>query len=81
VVQLASLKNGDRAVHEAEWRRLQGLYGDLLGELQLSVVEADLGPERGIFHRLRAGPLSEAGARALCKALKERDTGCQIIAP
>ena len=79
-VQLAAVR--DREAVESEWKRLQKKNTDLLGALELSVQKADLGPGKGIFYRLRAGPLAdEAAARDLCTRLKERKVGCLVVRP
>ncbi|MFQ5617912.1 MAG: SPOR domain-containing protein [Rhodospirillales bacterium] len=79
-VQLAAVRSLDRA--QGEWDRLRRKNSDLLGKLALSVVKADLGPKKGVFYRLRAGPLAdEAAARALCATLASRKVGCLIVRP
>ncbi|MFQ5765475.1 MAG: SPOR domain-containing protein [Rhodospirillales bacterium] len=80
LVQLAAARSPKGA--RDEWERLRGKHKDLLGNLGLRVTKADLGPTRGIFYRLRAGPLSdEAAARQLCQELAKRQVGCLIIKP
>ncbi len=79
-VQLAAVRSLKRA--QGEWDRLRRKNTDLLGHLALSVVKADLGPTKGMFYRLRAGPLAdEAAARALCAELAARKVGCLIVRP
>ncbi len=79
-VQLAAVRLLERA--QGEWDRLRSKNTDLLGKLALSVVKADLGPKKGVFYRLRAGPLAdEAAARALCAKLASRKVGCLIVRP
>jgi hypothetical protein len=79
-VQLAAVRARDRA--EQEWARLRNGHKDLLGTLQLSVMRADLGPGRGIFYRLRVGPLkTESMARDLCRKLAERKVSCLVVRP
>ena len=79
-VQLATVRSLERA--QGEWDRLRRKNTDLLGKLALSVVRADLGPKKGVFFRLRAGPLAdEATARALCTKLTSRKVGCLIVRP
>jgi hypothetical protein len=76
-IQLASLRTPDEA--RDEWTRLKRENGDLLGKLTAVAVKADLG-ERGIYYRVEAGPLPDRTTAAkLCKALKERDLGCQLV--
>ncbi len=79
-VQLAAVRSLERA--QEEWDRLRRKNTDLLGKLALSVVKADLGPKKGVFYRLRAGPLAdEAAARGLCAKLASRKVGCLIVRP
>ncbi|HWD57127.1 MAG TPA: SPOR domain-containing protein [Stellaceae bacterium] len=76
-VQLASLRTPDQA--RDEWARLKRENGDLLGRLSAVAVKADLG-ERGIWYKIEAGPVGDrAAAIKLCKDLKERDLGCQLV--
>lgn len=78
-IQLAAFR--DRPTAESEWRRLQARYPDLLGALALEVQKADLGA-KGIFYRMRGGPLAdEASAKLLCAQLKQRNQGCMIVRP
>ena len=80
LIQLAAARSSQGA--RTEWERLKTKHGDLLGNLGLTVTKADLGPGKGIFYRLRAGPLvSENSARALCQQLAQRKVGCLIIKP
>ncbi len=67
---------------ESEWRRLKRKNPELLGKMKLFITKADLGPSKGIFYRLRAGPIAdEATARGLCKKLTKRKVGCLIVRP
>jgi len=78
-VQLAAVKSATRA--SEEWTRLRKAHGDVLGPLTDSVVRADLGA-RGVFYRLRAGPLAgEAEAKAVCARLSERKVPCMVVRP
>ena len=79
-VQLAAVRSADTA--ESEWMRLKKKNEDLLGGLTLDVIKIDLGADKGIFYRLRAGPLaSEAAAKNLCEQLSVRKIGCLIVRP
>lgn len=79
-IQLAALRSQDRA--EAEWKRLRNAHTDLLGRLGLSIVRVDLGGDKGIFYRLRAGPLATAdAAKTLCSELSSRNVGCLVVRP
>ncbi|MGB0683636.1 MAG: SPOR domain-containing protein [Magnetovibrionaceae bacterium] len=76
-IQVAAVRSQDAG--EKEWNRLKKANPDLFSALELSVVRADLG-ERGIFYRLRAGPLaSRADAKALCGELKTRKLNCLVV--
>lgn len=78
-VQLGAVRSEDAA--EGEWARLRKRYPELLAKLELVVTRADLG-DKGVFYRLRAGPLSDqAAARKLCDDLSEKKVGCLVIWP
>jgi sporulation related protein len=79
-IQLAAVR--ERAAVDSEWDRLRRRHSDLLGSLKLTVMRADLGPTKGVYFRLRAGPIAdEAQAKALCKQLAERKVGCLVVRP
>jgi hypothetical protein len=79
-VQLAAARTADAA--RKEWDRLRRKNLDVLGNLGLSITKVDLGEKKGVFYRLRAGPLKNDGdARTLCKTLAKRKTGCLIVRP
>lgn len=73
LIQLGALRSAPDA--EKEWGRIQRTNHDLLGALKSDVVRVELG-EKGVFWRLRAGPLSEQAAKQLCSELKTRNQGC-----
>jgi hypothetical protein len=78
-VQLAAYRTPEAAL--AGWKALQARYEDLLGSLEPTVVRADLG-DRGVFHRLQAGPyVSTEAANAACTALRARNQACLVIRP
>jgi hypothetical protein len=80
LVQLAAARSSQGA--REEWQRLRTKHIDLLGRLGLTVTKADLGAAKGVFYRLRAGPLADEGtARSLCKQLAARKVGCLVIRP
>lgn len=73
-VHLASYRHAENA--EAGWRALQASAPDALPGLQARVSRADLG-ERGVYLRLKAGPLDSAqDARALCARLEQAGMWC-----
>lgn len=73
MVQLGALHS--EADASAEWKRLQAADKELLGSLGSDIERADLGA-KGVFWRLRAGPLDEVAARSLCAQLAKRNQGC-----
>ncbi len=78
-IQLASVLSEQAA--QAEWKRVSSKNKDLLGAYKPLITKADLG-ERGVFFRLRAGPLADkAAADALCASLEEAKVGCIVIKP
>ncbi len=78
-IQLGSLASATAA--EAEWRRLKRRHRDLLEALRPRVQRADLGA-KGVFYRLQAGPLADAGrAKGLCETLARRNIPCLVITP
>ena len=79
-IQIASVRSPKGA--RDEWKRLQRKNRELLGDLQLSIEKADLGAKKGIYYRLRAGPVADAAAaKSLCAALKKRKVDCLIVRP
>lgn len=76
-VHLASYRNPQNA--EAGWRELQADAPDALAGLEARLAEADLG-ERGVFLRLKAGPLdSPDAAAALCARLEAAGHWCSPV--
>ncbi len=79
-IQLASFR--DRDAVDRGWKAFLAKAPVLLVDLIPDVQEVDLGPERGIFYRLRAGPLrSREAAEKLCELLGEVDLECLVVAP
>lgn len=79
-VQLAATRSSKQA--SKEWERLKGKHMDLLGRLSLTINKVNLGSGKGLFYRLRAGPLAdESKARKLCKKLAKRQVGCLMVKP
>ena len=76
LVQLGALRSAPDA--DKEWGRIQRANTDLLGGLKSDVVQVDLGA-KGVFWRLRAGPLNEQSARHVCGELKARNQGCMVV--
>jgi len=79
-IQIAAVRSNELA--KSEWARLKKLHGDLLGGYSLNIVRVDLGADKGVFFRLRAGPVAgEDVAQALCQNLAKRKVGCLIVRP
>ena len=75
VAQLAALKTESAA--QSEWSRISRANADILGGYSSDVLKVDLGA-KGIFWRLRAGPMDETRARSVCAELKKRGQGCIV---
>ncbi len=77
-VQLFAARSPDAAL--AAWSRLSAAEHELLGSLTSRVVKAEV-PKKGVFYRLRAGPLPDkAAAKRLCGLLKGRGRDCFVPA-
>lgn len=77
-IHLASYRS-EKAARKG-WSDLKGRHKDLLGALDSHVNKIDLGPEKGIYYRLTAGPLGTSEAQTLCQQLLSRKHFCQISA-
>ncbi len=76
-VHVASFR--DPALVRDAWARITRDYPVLLGGLTPVVAKVDLG-ERGIFYRLKAGPLDQWGdAATVCQALEANDWHCAVL--
>ena len=77
-LQLAALRS--RAAVDQAWERLQKRHRDLLSGLGLAIEKKDLGPPKGVYFRLLAGPVSDRKkARRLCVDLQKRNVGCLVV--
>lgn len=77
-VQLAAYRSEAEAT--AGWTAIASGQGDLLNGLPHHVEKADLGTDKGIFFRLKAGSFGNiADARALCTDLKTRSVDCMVV--
>ena len=73
-IHLASYRSTKQA--ERGWAQLRRAHPDLLGDLNFTVMEINLG-SKGIFFRLIAGPVSSnQGAKDICDKLKSRRQFC-----
>jgi tetratricopeptide (TPR) repeat protein len=60
------------------WTQLRRAYQGLLDGLGPEITQVDLGPDRGLYFRLNAGPMeSEAAAADLCRELERRHQYCK----
>jgi cell division septation protein DedD len=76
-VQLVSLK--DKGAAQNEWRRLQGVFPQLLGDKSLLLQSADVAGV-GTVYRLRAGPfVTRAKAAKVCAQLKSKQQDCLVV--
>ena len=87
-VQAAAPSGPNPAIHLASyrseqaagrgWAQLRRAYRKDLGDLTHEITRVNLGPGKGVFFRLKAGPLeSDAAAKALCRRLKSRRQYCE----
>ena len=59
------------------WEQLTRRHAGLLGGRGLNLARVDLGAEKGVWIRVRAGPLPNLGAaEALCRELRSRNLYC-----
>jgi hypothetical protein len=78
-IQLASARSEQGAM--GEWNRIVGKNKDALAGLTPNVARVDLG-EKGVFFRLRAGPLKDkAAAESVCSTLGASNVGCIVVKP
>lgn len=76
-IQLGSLKS--RAEAEKTWKASQSAFPDQLGGLDLRVQEASVGA-KGTFYRVQGGPVDQASARSICKAVEaKKPGGCLVV--
>ena len=77
-VQLYAARSEAEAL--AVWGRLTKQETELLGSLTHRIVRADL-PAKGVYYRLRVGPLEDrTAAKRLCGLLKGRGRDCFVAA-
>ncbi len=75
VVQLASLRSDEEA--RATFGRLQNRFGSILSGFGPNIQRADLG-DRGIYHRVRVGPMDRAAADSLCQRYQSAGGDCFV---
>lgn len=75
-VQLGAVRS--EAGAREEWTRVQKKFPTQLGALSFSVQRVDLG-EKGIFWRVRGGPLQQVDARRVCQTLSAGGQSCLVV--
>ena len=75
VVQLASLRSQEQA--RATFSNLQNRFGSILTGFSPNIQEVDLG-DRGIYHRVRLGPMDRADADSLCQRYQAAGGDCFV---
>ncbi len=79
-LRLASYRKPENA--EKGWRILSKKHQDLLSSFNYAVAEVDLGVDKGIYHRLEAGPAgSLEEAAAICAEIKSHGDSCVAVKP
>ncbi len=74
-VHLASYRSRKQA--DRGWAQIKRAHKNLLGDLAHSVTRVDLG-RKGVYFRLKAGPLPDAAAaKDICNKLKRRRQFCE----
>lgn len=75
IVQLASLRTEEEA--RATFDRLQARFGSILSGFGPNIQRADLG-DRGIYHRVRIGPMDRAAADSICQRYQSAGGDCFV---
>ena len=76
--QLASFRSAERA--RAGWQILKDSAGDLLAQSDAHIVRADLGPELGVYYRVRTGSMTDrAAATQFCQDLQTQGLDCMPV--
>lgn len=76
MVQLGAVRSEEAA--KAEWSRLQARYRAQLGGLSPSIQRVDLGA-RGIYWRVRGGPVSADAGKKICETLSKSQQNCMVV--
>jgi hypothetical protein len=79
-VQIASLPS--KAMAENEIKRLRDHHGPFFDNKPWNIQKINLGPDRGVTHRLVVGAFpNHNAATKFCKRLRAEKIGCLVIAP
>ena len=77
-LQIAALRSTAAAGRATT--QLRNRHGKILSGLRLAIEKKDLGPPKGVYYRLLAGPVKDREtARRLCAALAKRNVGCLVV--
>lgn len=77
-VQLGAFRDSARS--DKAWRDLNVSAPDLLAGVEKDLRRADLGPDKGVYYRLRTQPMaSREGADNLCLSLMSRGIECVVV--
>jgi cell division septation protein DedD len=75
-VQVGALDSEAKA--RTEWARLQRLHAAELGGLTLTIQQVQV-RDKGTFHRIQGGPISDFRAAEICAALKAKNVPCRVV--
>ncbi|MEE8258642.1 MAG: SPOR domain-containing protein [Sphingomonadales bacterium] len=79
-VQVTSFRLPENA--EQHWQDVNADFPEIFAGLDKRIVRADLGPERGVYYRLRVGPFAtKEDADLKCLELLDAGLGCLVIWP
>jgi len=76
-VQLASYRSETDAFRG--WSELSARAGNALDGMEPIVRRADLGPDKGIYYRLRTPGFAKGDAQSLCESLKAQGIDCLVV--
>lgn len=66
------------SVAQAAWVKFAGQHSELVNGASADIRKADLG-EKGVWYRLRFGPLANNAASVMCEQLKAEGTACLVV--
>lgn len=79
VLHLASYRSAEQA--REGWTALRGRYAEQLEGMEPQVQRVDLGPGKGDYWRLTAGPVDVARAKVVCGQLEALGQYCKTAFP
>ena len=75
-LHLASYRSQQAA--DRGWAQLRRAHQSLIGDMEHEIMRVDLGPGKGIYYRLKVGPVgSQADVQSMCQQLKARRQYCE----